>query len=245
MSEEPTPPILLTQPTKHSEEVRAVIARGAPEPVARDLVASELRRARLTRHLQDSREDLQVAQTDAITDHLTGAYTRKWMEEQLKIQVAEAKRAGTPFTVLFVDLDKIKSINDSEGHAAGDLVIIDAVQKMRKVVPRASDSIARIGGDEFTILMPDTPEFFIDENGVKQGGAMEKAQQIADLFTSPTCSIGVAQLTDDITPIELLNRADAAMYVAKLIGKNPDQPGFAKSNVAFWKEGQVQNPERA
>lgn len=247
MSETSGPEIPLTKPTKYPEQVKAVIQEGASEKVARKLVARDRRIAHV--HKENT-----ALKEEAIKDHLTGAYSRRWMDTQLGIQTAEANRSNTPLSAIFIDLDGFKELNDTDGHKAGDHVLQVAANLMKNSVARDSDTVVRFGGDEFVVLLPLTPQFLIDSDGNRYGGALEIAEKLVHKFEEhrwgplqakpPRCSIGIAQYGGDESPQEFLTRADSAMYVAKTVGKNPNELGYGKSNVTIWQRGQAANPER-
>ncbi len=151
----------------------------------------------------------------ATYDPLTGCLNRASI-----LQVVEA-RMSSPSAVglIFLDLDGFKSINDELGHASGDLVLIEAVRRIKESV-RDTDAVGRLGGDEFIVVCPDC----FDANGV-----VHMAQRIADAFTIPMllgdgpvamrASIGVAVANDGRTTSDvLIASADAAMYEAKRNG---------------------------
>jgi diguanylate cyclase (GGDEF)-like protein len=157
------------------------------------------------------------------TDPLTGCLNRRAFEMRLKREWRQAKRRDAPLAVLAVDLDNFKPINDTHGHAVGDIVLQELAQVMRNTA-RETDHIARVGGDEFVILLPDTP----------WQGAMTFAERLrrnvdehrtfggAQATVPVTISIGVALArgTDDVTPEYLLEEADRSLYRAKEGGRN-------------------------
>ena len=132
-----------------------------------------------------------------------------------------ASRTGQPYAVIFVDLDHFKSVNDTYGHSAGDAVLKAVAKCMQRTV-RQSDALGRIGGEEFSVFMPNTAS----------GGAMQLAEKlrqavealnpsIGDLNLRVTASIGVATCEGPPEEMHLIQqRADHAMYQAKLLGRN-------------------------
>jgi diguanylate cyclase (GGDEF)-like protein len=154
-----------------------------------------------------------VAAMDALSyrDPLTGAGTRRaWDVALAGLATAEARRR-TPVSVLLVDVDHFKAINDRDGHDGGDAVLRSAVAVWRDVT-RASDSLARLGGDEFGLLMP----------GCGHDAARRVATQLlADLrdLVGCTCSIGVATVLPGTDLAALLPTADAQLYEAKRAGR--------------------------
>lgn len=153
----------------------------------------------------------------AITDPVTGVWNRHQGSEFL---LAETKRPGRPrrqASVLMLDIDNFKAINDSFGHQAGDQVLIEMAQRLFAAV-RDSDMAARWGGDEFVILLRGCA---IDD---AIGRAQKIRRQIADTPFSgvgtATVSVGVTQITDDDDLASWLGRADRALYEAKRAGRN-------------------------
>jgi diguanylate cyclase (GGDEF)-like protein/PAS domain S-box-containing protein len=157
----------------------------------------------------------------AISDHLTGLLNRQGFEAVLDEKIAAADREQGEVACLFVDLDRFKQINDTLGHAAGDSVLCQFVERIRPLM-RDDDAAARLGGDEFAIL--------ITGEGAERR-AVEIGQRIVDHFELPfrtettsvrlSASIGLAFYPRHATSAsELLQRSDMAMYARKRDGKN-------------------------
>jgi diguanylate cyclase (GGDEF)-like protein len=152
------------------------------------------------------------------SDHLTGVLNRRGFEAQLKIALSSAKRRNSPLSVIMVDLDHFKQVNDTHGHDVGDQVIRHLSDTMRQRV-RDSDIVARLGGEEFVVMLPDT-----DAKGA-QILAEELVKVVASRATpvagQVTISAGVSQLDTKLSdPAEMLKGADEALYVAKRSGRN-------------------------
>ena len=154
-------------------------------------------------------------------DELTGLPNRRLVCDFIQFNLAQARRNKTKFAILFLDLDRLKQVNDTLGHAAGDEVLKMTGIRLRSTI-RGSDIIARIGGDEFTILLSELSH--ID-------AISEVARKIMDSFKLPfmidghqivvTPSIGISIYPDDGEDIDcLLRNADMAMYQAKQRGGN-------------------------
>jgi diguanylate cyclase (GGDEF)-like protein len=157
----------------------------------------------------------------ARTDALTGALNRRALEEVHMIEEAHAVPYGHSLCMMMIDIDHFKRLNDTRGHAAGDCAL-QAFTRQVKTMLRCQDLLARSGGDEFTILLPDTT--FAD--GLK---AAERVRQAIEALETPfetgsirlTVSVGVAQL--DLKNggwEEMVRRSDAALYEAKQLGRN-------------------------
>ena len=160
----------------------------------------------------------QKLQQQSITDGLTGIKTRRFFWEALSAEWKRASRSGRPFSVVLVDLDKFKEVNDSMGHFEGDLVLA-RVGRLLEQKSRQSNVVARYGGDEFIILMPDT--------GADQAQVLaERLRQwmAADPMLAEhhiTGSFGVASFPMHGFSIEdIIRVADAGMYVSKRSGGN-------------------------
>ncbi|MHC1781604.1 MAG: diguanylate cyclase [Anaerolineaceae bacterium] len=160
-------------------------------------------------------------QQSAITDELTGVYNRRGLLELGRREIERARRYMRDLSILMIDIDHFKEINDNYSHAAGDQVLVELAKRWR-ISLREVDLMGRIGGDEFTILLPETD--------------LESASQVAgrlleEISSQPfitengpvqvSVSIGVAGVGKDVVDLqELLSRADNAMYSAKKTGRN-------------------------
>ncbi len=177
-----------------------------------------LRIRRLTADLEEkSRELEQLAKSDS----LTGLANRREFDSQLKMEVARARRYDRPLSLLMIDLDHFKLINDSHGHAAGDQVLYFCGQLLSRL-PRSTDMAFRYGGEELSVLLPETDTH--EAMPLAERLRIEIQDESASLpCGAVTASIGVAgtDLFDwDYLPIDLLVTADAALYEAKRLGRN-------------------------
>jgi len=170
----------------------------------------------------DTAMALKRAEALSVTDDLTRLYNGRYLNMALRRETRLARRAGRPVSLLFVDLDGFKSINDNHGHLAGSRALVEAGAVIR-LSARETDIVARFGGDEFALVLPDTGA----------SGALAVAERVRDriarhgflaaegLDIHLTASIGVATLPDvAATPDELVQAADGAMYRVKDCGKN-------------------------
>jgi diguanylate cyclase (GGDEF)-like protein/PAS domain S-box-containing protein len=164
----------------------------------------------------------------AYYDTLTGLPNRVLMNDRILQSMAQAKRDNNQLGVFFFDLDRFKLINDTQGHAVGDMVLRSVAQRLKKII-REGDTFARLGGDEFIILQADPnhdPNFAIMGQRILKTLAKPFHIDNREFFT--TASIGVAIYPiDGEDPQTLLKSADTAMYVAKSRGRN---------NIQFFSE---------
>ncbi|OGC56144.1 hypothetical protein A2797_02195 [candidate division WWE3 bacterium RIFCSPHIGHO2_01_FULL_48_15] len=157
-------------------------------------------------------EQLEQLKQEARTDHLTGILNRRGFEESLTTEFERSKRFGHTFSILFIDLDSFKEINDQFGHSRGDEVLRELTRLINQQV-RKIDFLARLGGDEFVLVLPET---------TTRGAyslAEKLRQKVKDSnLSSVTVSIGVASFPEHAPGLEdLLAVADSAVYKAKKI----------------------------
>lgn len=150
-------------------------------------------------------------------DYLTGIYNRRHLFTEVHRYISSAKRYHEGFSILMVDLDDFKGINDTLGHQAGDRVLQEVASYLEREV-RETDIVGRYGGEEFLVILPRTKaeEAFRCAERLRRGVAALKVE----LKDVPTMSIGVAEHTLGMCVEELINRADTLLYRAKNLGKN-------------------------
>jgi two-component system, cell cycle response regulator len=179
----------------------------------------------LERSLRAANEEIRRL---TITDPLVGTFNRRHLDAELAKEVERARRYGHCLSTVMADLDRFKQINDHHGHIVGDEVLREFAWRARASIRQGSDWIARFGGEEFVIVLPETP----------LAGATATAEKIRALLQATpiitsagpltiSASFGVAALTpssdSDLTvlsPAGLLRRADRALYRSKLAGRN-------------------------
>jgi diguanylate cyclase (GGDEF)-like protein len=159
----------------------------------------------------------------ASVDGLTGCVRREVFLGTLAGAVAEARSAGGRLSVLLLDLDDLKAINDRHGHAAGDTAIRQVAEQLRRGL-RSNDIVGRLGGDEFAALMAGAPLAEAIAAAERVRAAIAAARAGADAAVPVTVSIGVAELAADETADALMARADAALYAAKQADRNRVAP---------------------
>ena len=155
-------------------------------------------------------------------DPLTGLATRAYFFAALEREISRSTRTGRRFCLLMMDLDELKSINDRHGHFHGDRALRAVSEVIRNAVRRRIDTVARYGGDEFVVLLPETDPTgaWVAAEKIRQAAA-EVALEADGTILRTSLSIGVVSHPDDgETPDELMIRADEAMYASKRSGKD-------------------------
>lgn len=223
-------PLLLHE--QHCEEIQLVMLNPAGEEIPviinavvenerqvywtvysatqRDKLYQDLVEAR--RSLEDKAAKLQVL---SATDELTGLFNRREMLRQSRSIIAGAQRERRPVSILVLDIDNFKEINDGSGHAAGDTVLKELGQLLQRY-GRASDVIARFGGDEFVCLLPDTNA---DAARAFASRLHQLVSQVEIGEPAVTVSMGLATETNEIDFARLFQKADKALYEAKSTGR--------------------------
>jgi diguanylate cyclase (GGDEF)-like protein len=152
---------------------------------------------------------LDVLRYDAWHDPLTGLFDRRSFDRLLEMAIARSNRYGWPFTLVMLDLDHFKTVNDEQGHPAGDAVLRDLGERFRRAL-RFGDNAGRIGGDEFAMILPNTEPDLVPAllDRVRHADGVERP--------CPGFSFGVATCPTDATEFdELVALADARLYEAK------------------------------
>lgn len=153
----------------------------------------------------------------AQTDGLTELYSRRAFEERLEHDLALAQRHKSSVTLVYVDLDSFKAVNDTYGHAEGDRVLRTTGRVLKDSV-RQADTAARLGGDEFALILPDTDRLGAQQVIAKLTRGLQEASTACKVQV--TCSIGVATFLDrDLSVAKAVAAADAIMYEVKRKGK--------------------------
>ena len=178
----------------------------------------------LSKKVSNLSVELERARTESLTDGMTGIYNRKAFDSHISTLVEKNTVSKAPFSLLMLDIDNFKQVNDVYGHQTGDRVILAIINKCRQSI-RGEDFFARYGGEEFVIILP----------GASLKNAMKRADHICksiastryyldDVEGSPTLavtvSIGVSSLQKADTVATITQRADKALYAAKHNGKN-------------------------
>lgn len=177
--------------------------------------------AKLKQELKEATQYSEELEKKLHQDQLTGAFNRRAYDKKIKDEMDRFLRYGTTFSLLLMDVDKFKNINDRYGHAIGDRCLQEIIKRTLPLL-RANDMLCRYGGEEFTVIMPQTEAFGAKEAAEKIRQTIEK---IAFLYKEEnvkiTMSIGVAEVGDgDTSPDQVFERADIAVYKAKANGRN-------------------------
>lgn len=158
----------------------------------------------------------------SVRDPLTLLFNRRYMEESLQLEVSKCLRSNDDLGIIMADIDHFKKINDTYGHDAGDVVLMDFAKCLRESF-RESDIICRYGGEEFIIIMPSSPKEIVKDRAMKVCEKVQKLEVIHDGKPLPviTASFGVSCLTEKTEQTsDIVKQADAALYKAKRAGRN-------------------------
>lgn len=195
---------------------------GTPE-FARNLLRVLASRVRNDNaHLQRSFHLQHEYEQAAKTDLLTGVHNRRWMNELFPRQIARSEHAGQPLAVVMADIDHFKRLNDTCGHATGD-VVLKAVARRLSDTLRPTDFLVRYGGEEFVALLPGATADTARVAAERVRRAIEREEYLAANAAAVlrvTISLGVAILQAGDTLERLIERADVALYQAKAAGRN-------------------------
>ena len=221
-----TPILLIAEPEDRSRLLRGLdlgINDYLLRPIDRnELTARSRTQLRRKRYADRLRNNVQASIEMAVVDTLTGLNNRRFFDMNFPVLFDDAVRQDRPFSLMILDIDHFKRVNDTYGHDAGDQILRAFSARMRRVI-RASDSICRLGGEEFAILMPAT-DLAISER------IAERVRRVVeqDLFThapdrppiAVTSSIGLAERGKLTDPDMLVRQADNALYESKRAGRN-------------------------
>ena len=189
--------------------------------IAAQKEASEKRVRQLAGMVQGLNSELQTARMQLAEDALTGLYNRGAFDQHLEQALSKARLAPYRFTLVLVDLDHFKAVNDTYGHVGGDRVLKQMAQVIQRLVLRATDLAFRYGGEEMAIVL--------DDSGAARGARiaeeirLEMTKAVFDLPHAvhvQTASFGVAEGSEKDTSESLIRRADECLYLAKKNGRN-------------------------
>lgn len=221
-------PIVMVADDVDIIRVAKALELGATDYILRPVDGNELMarmrtQIRQTRTYQRLRENYERSLAMALTDPLTGAFNRRYLDIHMPRLFDRAKKSSRALSVLMVDIDHFKKINDTYGHPIGDDVLRELVGRLNKYL-RSFDLVTRMGGEEFAVILPEADAPTSQLIGERLCKAIaEQPMRFTDLQVDLpiTVSVGVATMGDnDDTPQATLKRADEALYRAKNGGRN-------------------------
>ncbi|CAH0152912.1 Response regulator PleD [Agrobacterium fabrum] len=221
-------PLLLVAEQGADEMVARALDLGVNDYILRpidpnELVARSLTQIRRKRYNEHLRLNLQHTMELAIVDGLTGLNNRRYLDSHLKILFDRAAVRGRPISICMTDIDRFKLVNDTYGHDVGDEVLREFAARIRSTV-RGADLACRYGGEEFVVVMPDTPMELAASVAERLRAIVEDKPfyvRSIDRELSITASLGIATSSGAFgAPDEILKQADKALYEAKHAGRN-------------------------
>jgi diguanylate cyclase (GGDEF)-like protein len=223
-----TPIVFLTAEASENVDIQAMEAGALDYLVKGEINPRSLERS--LRYALKLGESLDALRRLATRDELTGLLNRREFDRIMAEEEERARRFGQPLSLVVIDLDLFKSINDRHGHAAGDAVLKEAAARMAESI-RTVDRAARIGGEEFALILVQTDRASALEVARRAISSVAKGEvKTGALSIAVTASAGVATLPSDaLTAADLFSAADKALYSAKGAGRNRAVPaGEAK-----------------
>lgn len=223
---EPAAPTAVAVPLIRGDRTMGVLAlygRSIPEPFVQDDVATLGSFAAQASVAVENVLLHKEAQRLSITDGLTGVWNRRYLQLTLTKEIERAQRFGRPLSVLLMDIDHFKLVNDAHGHQVGDEVLVELTRRTMSTIRGQIDSLARYGGEEFIVVLPETPSDGAKVVADKILAVIRHRPFVEDADTGVplTVSIGVAAFPEDgSTADELVRAADLAMYRAKEAGRD-------------------------
>lgn len=228
-------PIIFLTASNEKEHLLAAFDLGAVDYVTKPFNPPELlARVRTHLELKKTREELRISLYEqsrliaeleklATTDPLTGIWNRRYLLTKAEQELTRAIRYNSPFSVLTIDLDKFKQINDLYGHSVGDKVLIQVTENILSLLHKV-DCLGRMGGEEFAILLPDNDTLLAVNVAERiRSKIANLVFNIGDISLQITACIGVASYQSENkyeTVDAILQRADKALYQAKKQGRN-------------------------
>ena len=196
------------------EETRALMKSGSRLETRMKISSADLQA--LQKELEDSRKQ-------AMTDGLTGLANRRGLDKRMELERIRARQNNAPFSVILVDVDLFKRVNDNFGHLVGDS-LLRGISRILKSQTRRNDFVARFGGEEFLVLLPETDEIGARAVAEKVKSILEKkdwrVKETGQLIGRVTASMGIALYRMNESDSQVIQRADEALYKAKASGRN-------------------------
>lgn len=223
---EPAAPTAIAVPLIRGDRTMGVLAlygRSIPEPFEQEDVSTLGSFAAQASVAVENVLLHKEAQRLSITDGLTGVWNRRYLQLTLTKEIERAQRFGRPLSVLMMDIDHFKNVNDAHGHPVGDEVLVELTRRAMSTIRGQIDALARYGGEEFVVVLPETPSDGARVVADKILAVIRHRPFVEEGNTSVplTVSIGVASYPEDgATADELIRAADLAMYRAKEAGRD-------------------------
>lgn len=195
------------------------------------------REKKLAAQLEEANRKLKIMAT---LDGLTGLYNRQSFDEILSKEWSRSDRHGQPLSLIMVDIDNFKNVNDTYGHQAGDLAIREIAMALKKTV-RKCDYVSRYGGEEFAVILPQTelPNAFLTAERLRSAVQTHafSLKKNGNLRLTVSCGVATAHPKGDAKPEALIDEADSALYKAKTTGRNQVFPSPGEGDVPFMCRG--------
>jgi two-component system, cell cycle response regulator len=220
-------PILLVADREDRQKVLRGLELGVNDylshPIDRnELLARARTNIRQKRYVDRLRQSVRQSVEMALYDPLTGLNNRRFLERRLSAMIETARQRGGPLTMMILDIDHFKRINDTHGHDAGDFVLKGFAAELQRIV-RGGDLVCRLGGEEFVVAMPGVDASHAALMAERARRTIEDKEFLIGGAASPvsiTVSIGLADLRGEQDSAELFRRADRALYLSKSAGRN-------------------------
>lgn len=193
--------------------------------IVRDITERKQNELQIRKLIEQLEIEKNTAQMNSITDGLTGLANRRYFDEVLKTEFFRLRRSKSKLSLIMLDIDYFKKYNDTYGHLSGDECLRNIARALKTIVVRAPDVVARFGGEEFIVILPET-----DESGAKALGerirkeieGLEIPHSESDISKYVTVSVGIVTVhpVDVVSPEEALKMVDEALYSSKKGGRN-------------------------
>jgi two-component system cell cycle response regulator len=220
-------PILLIADREDRQKVLRGLELGVNDYLSRpvdrnELLARARTNVRQKRYMDRLRQTVRRSVEMALYDPLTGLNNRRFLERRLPAMIDAARQRGAPLTMMILDIDHFKRINDTYGHDAGDLVLKGFATELHQIV-RGGDLVCRLGGEEFLVAMPGLDASHAARMAERARRTIENKEFLIGGAAGPvsiTVSIGLADFRGEQDPTDLYRRADRALYLSKSAGRN-------------------------
>lgn len=222
--------VLLLKSAQNKEKIieQAMSTLAKKQQESQDLLEERVQERTLELHiaLQELASANQELERKNVIDELTGLHNRRFYDQKIVAEYRRSRRNLTPLSLVLIDIDHFKSVNDNHGHLAGDYCLVWIAKQIQQSLKRSADKAFRYGGEEFCLILPDTDA----------QGAFQIAEQLRLLINEQPCQLEVADIAltiscgtctyqqeADISPEQIFAGADKALYEAKHNGRNRTQ----------------------